>query len=113
MECIYRVQNDEGWGCYHNGGAKKNELYHEDEPNHPHPLYDIGIKRYPRSGERHGFESVEKAYKWFTEEEFERMHDNGYELVRIDIEDIEIQAIGECQLLFTIKISSILKGCCA
>ena len=102
MDYIYRVSDNDDMGCYQSGGTLVNGLEHHEgcDPIHPHPLYDVGIKRYPIKEERHAFESIEQAEKWFTKVEFKRMESNGYKLRKIPISKVDITAVGDCQILF-------------
>jgi len=93
---IYRVENENGKGCYFEGAISINRLgKHNCLARTPHPIHDVGIKREPVKKEICGFKSLQQARKWFTKTEFKRMAKNGYELKRCDVKKITAESISQ------------------
>ncbi len=105
---IFRIEHDNtGRGCYVDSGKQDNDwlkmMVHEhgyvSEDVHPCPREDIGIKRHIKRGDEFcGFKDMQQLHEWFTDEELCELELLGYQVVKI--EDIEITAIGEKQVLF-------------
>lgn len=95
---IYRVENDEGVGCYSELVHEIKELYeHTKKNNHPLTTQDQGIYRFAENDEIHGFLDLDQAMNWFTSNEFSKMARHGQKLRRVKVK--EITAIGEHQIL--------------
>ena len=104
MPKIWRVENDNGQGCYtsqdDNGvhyfyGSPLEE--HTKENGHPPPLFDRGIERNPLPKEYCGFKTEEQARKWFSKEELQWLESFGFYLQEIEVD--VITAIGKYQVL--------------
>jgi hypothetical protein len=85
---IYRIENQNGEGCYINEAGITNKLQHHngDMENHPTPLYDKGILRYVKELEFCGFKSLTQLKHWFTLKQIKRMRKNGYTIHKIEVE---------------------------
>lgn len=101
-EYVYRVENDEGKGCYQEGAVALNRLEHHNSYNHvkrhPLPSEDFGIDRYPLKDEKCGFKDMKQLKAWFTPKELKRLARNGFKVVELYV--AEVTAYGEQQLLF-------------
>ena len=105
MPKIWRVENDNGQGCYtsqdDNGvhyfyGSPLEE--HAKENGHPPPLFDRGIERNPLPKEYCGFKSKSQAHRWFNKAELLWLNEQGFELKKLKVK--RISAIGNHQVLF-------------
>lgn len=96
---IYRIEDDNGQGCYRNGAGEYNKLkcHDNDIEKHPTPLMDRGILRYIEENEITGFKDLRQLKKWFTLKQIRRLRRNGYVIKKIEVE--QITAYGECQIL--------------
>ena len=73
--------------------------YHSaDIDGHPNPQNDIGINRCISKNEFCGFESMESLNQWFTEEEIIELW--WLDFKAVELNDVEITAVGEKQILF-------------
>lgn len=68
-----------------------------EDAEHPTASQDMSIKRYPRHGEFHGFNSAAALLRWFRGFIPDLLR-AGYEIVALH--DVTITAIGEYQVLF-------------
>ena len=99
---IFRVENSEGRGCYYkflNDDDRFRFLrsHDDDKQYHPIPYDDFGIGRSARDSEIHGFESLEQAYRWFTQEELKKLEKLGFFLKVVSV--LVITERGRCQVL--------------
>jgi hypothetical protein len=100
METIYRVEDENGQGCYSCHFEKLEKMYSRhvfDGINYPRPQEDKGIKKFPEPDEICGFKNIEQALSWFTEEDLKLLKRHGFELKKVEVE--AITAVGEKQVL--------------
>jgi len=104
MPNIYRVENNDGEGCYNGidsdllaSNASNGLSDHVSDKNHPTPYRDKGIKRDIKFNEICGFKTLKQANKWFTKRQYEWLESYGFYLKRIEVK--QITAIGEYQVL--------------
>jgi len=107
MKTIYRVENDEGFGCYYGKSYDEEaDILHShffcssdaDKRKHPLACEDRGIDRDIISGEEiFGFLNIEQAKAWFTPDELKGLEKLGYALKKVIVK--EITAVGEKQVL--------------
>jgi hypothetical protein len=95
---IYRMENENGEGCYCGNGYSDVVNSHNFFNGHPTPQEDIGIGRYIRAGiEICGFESIRQTIKWFKSWERRELKKDGFQIVRHEVK--EITAKGQYQVL--------------
>lgn len=100
MQTIWRVENNEGKGCYRYKNTKKFLEYHDlenNQKNHPCPLFDTGIDRDLFNKEICGFYSIEQAMRWFSVDDLINLKTLGFRLKKVFVK--EITAIGNSQIL--------------
>jgi hypothetical protein len=100
MKTIWRIENEEGIGCYvvHLPELERMYIKHgRDKINHPIPRNDIGIKRYKEEFEICGFINKEQALNWFNKYEIKKLKTFGFNLKEIKV--AAITAIGKKQIL--------------
>ena len=95
---IYRIETDDGIGCYRfmNDFPFLQE-HNEDIEHHPTPYNDTGILRGMEEGEICGFTSLTKLKKWFTLQEIKLLRADGFTIKKVEV--INITAYGEKQVL--------------
>ncbi len=96
MSTVYRIEDVDHSGPYTGFNMLSKEF--PSWGNMPTPDIDSGINRWPRSYEFCGFNSMQQLSEWFTEHELAWLFNKGYNVVKLD--DIEITATGEHQVLF-------------
>ena len=101
---IWRIQNKDGIGPYSVATTEKSPAVNEMQNNHnmkldvyPSTYSDIGIKRCPSKRELHGFINESQMRNWFSEDDFQVLSEDGFEVV---VMDGEITAVGRNQVLF-------------
>jgi hypothetical protein len=105
MTTIYRVQNNQGKGCYRGLTPSMNIAvqkilgtgYDLCDNKHPAPQWERGIDRFPHKYEICGFQNVRQALKWFSAKEIRGLRRLGFELVQVQVQ--RITAIGTRQIL--------------
>ena len=97
MNSVWRVENEEGEGCYIDTDILL-DYCHTDENGRPNPRFDKGILRYPKQEELCGFESREQAIEWFDYGLLRVLYREGYRLKKFD--NVNITARGQKQILF-------------
>lgn len=97
MRYIYRVENEEGFGCYYDHLPFDFIDKHTASNGHPRPQDDIKILRKMKRSEICGFLNLNQAEKWFTPNELLQLEEEGFYLGRVKVK--EITAIGESQVL--------------
>ena len=95
---VWRLENQEGKGCYSSLETKKFLAHHNEDIhwNHPTPYLDRGIFRDRRPGEISCFKTLEQVLNWFSVVDLIRLRSLGYVLKRIHA---FITAEGEKQIL--------------
>ncbi len=114
-DTIFRVEHKtDGGGCYGSTRYGESDLldamqdeHNSDLHDHPCPQNDRGILRPINNNEFCGFESMESLNQWFMEEEITELQQCGYEV--IELNDVEITAVGEKQVLVIKNAEKILK----
>jgi hypothetical protein len=104
METIYRVEDENGQGCYSAHLPELERMYARhafNGVNYPRPQEDKGIEMKPEKDEFCGFKNIEQALSWFTEEDLKLLKRYGFELKKVEVE--AITAVGEKQVLAIIK----------
>ena len=90
---IWRVENDEGEGCYIGHPETKPILQtHLNTLTHPHPLADFEIARLPKTEEISGFCSEVQAKRWFSEDNLKQLKPLGFRLRKVSVKEITIQS---------------------
>ena len=105
MAHVFRVEHEDGIGCYYHRSRMHgflDDMHHRhnaDTEMHPSPFNDIKIDRSMHSDEFCGFESMESLEQWFTENDLIKLDQLGFSV--IELNGVEITAVGEKQVLFT------------
>ena len=94
---IWRVENNQGNGCYNFLYTKPLLERHVGSEEHPLPVFDKGIKRPREHGEICGFLTLHQALSWFTSDELELLEKKGFQLKKVEVK--VITAFGEKQIL--------------
>lgn len=96
---IYRVENENGYGCYccHLPELEKMYNRHAELLKCPLPLTDIGIERNIKGSEICGFINKKQALKWFSHKDLKLLSSFGFELKKVEVKIIV--AKGEKQVL--------------
>ncbi|KKK54217.1 hypothetical protein LCGC14_3086960 [marine sediment metagenome] len=99
MEKIWRVENQNGEGCYQTEYRLKNWICnrHDSSLKHPNPSQDKKIKRWIETIEICGFINKKQALNWFNELELTHLATEGFILKEITV--TTITAIGQKQVL--------------
>jgi len=97
VHVIYRVADDHGLGPYQNPDLSWGLLSSHNDPHHPGPHQDKGIKRRPQDNEFCGFATMEDLHSWFSDDELAELEKHGYSIVK---EAGYVTAIGNKQILF-------------
>lgn len=94
---IFRIENNEGEGCYRYESTRKLLNYHNNDQNHPTPFHDKDIGRLAFKGEICGFKDLIQTFKWFGIQELELLKQLGYKLKKISVRRITV--VGDKQIL--------------
>jgi hypothetical protein len=97
---IYRVENDDGIGCYSCHFSELEAMYirhKKTRRKRPLPQMDKGIDRNMTEAEICGFISLRQAEKWFTKNELNKLLFFGCSLKKVKIS--KITARGQKQVL--------------
>ena len=96
---IYRIEDENGQGCYQNGVWEYNELgeHNLNSEKYPLPQDDKGIDRYIEKIEITGFKDLRQLKNWFSLKEVKRLRRNGFTIKKVEV-DI-ITAFGNKQVL--------------
>ena len=97
---IWRVENENGVGCYSAHFLELEDMYEihaHSWTRHPLTIDDIGIQRNIKEEEICGFKDKKQALKWFTKNELKFLKSLGFELKKREVK--EITAYGQKQLL--------------
>lgn len=112
-EYIYRVEDENGEGCYsaHLPELERMYIKHADIgfPVYPRPIDDIGIQREIDNKEICGFASIGQALNWFSKYELRRMKKFGFELKKVEVE--KITGYGVRQVLAIRKEKALYETC--
>lgn len=85
---IWRVENSEGEGPYHNEELDEILVRHCNKKTHPAPIDDKDILRWPTLNEICGFIDRKQLFNWFTINELRALRDEGYHLKRVEVSRI-------------------------
>lgn len=111
-EYIYRVEDENGEGCYSCHLEDLEKMYNRhtfNGINYPRPQEDIGIQRTTKEFEICGFKDMEQALSWFTEEDLKLLNACGFKLKKVAV--LLITAVGEKQVLAIRKEKALYETC--
>lgn len=99
---IWRIENNDGEGCYRlwqtNSFVRYMERRHNNSmEKHPFPKLDNGIDREIKNGEICGFRDLSQVKNWFSRYELKNLAKIGFTLKKVEVR--EITAFGEKQVL--------------
>jgi len=96
---IYRIEDENGQGCYQNGVWEYNELgeHNLNSEKYPLPQDDKGIDRYIEEIEITGFKDLRQLKNWFSLKEVKRLRRNGFTIKKVEVDTIT--ALGNKQVL--------------
>lgn len=95
MDIVWRIENNEGEGCYRD--EKTKEVIDWSDDFNPLPINDEGIDRETQKKEICGFISLEQVEKWFSEAELKGLKKLGFKLKEVEVK--KITAFGKRQVL--------------
>jgi len=97
---IWRVENENGEGCYQTKHNLKNWIcnrHYDNSIKYPTPCADIKIDRFQKGKEICGFINLKQALNWFSKFELTELMREGFILKEVMVK--EITARGKNQVL--------------
>lgn len=94
---VFRVENNEGKGCYRDRKTLLILKRHLDSKKHPLPKNDILISREIEKEEICAFYDLHQVCNWFNYKELKNLKELGYTLKLVQVK--QITAFGKTQIL--------------